>query len=255
MAAKKDQGKSGYLDAIRNRPKDDYEITLTDSGARVLDDSLYKIGRIMSKLYENNRKENPKMVGHAMKKSFMGVIDDISVPLLLSANKRGINEISRHHFFTSDEKKRHLDRYGESLYFPMGKQPQYGALGNEKTSRILLAAYMQYITENILEHARSNARLTRDGHLEINATNIKETLREDVELSNILKMKPSSSKSKSPPPSRTKSPSKKGKKDYDKMTVAQLYTEAQELKIPGRSNLRKEGKAALLAAVKKASSS
>lgn len=254
MAAKKDQGKSGYLDAIRNRPEDDYKIVLTDSGARALDNALYKIGSIMSKIYENKRKENPKKVGHAMKEAFMGVIDDISVPLLLSSNKRGINAISQHHFYTREEKKRFIDEHGEPLYFPIGKQPQYEALGNEKTSRILLAAYMQYITENILEHARSNAQLTPDGNYEINATNIKEILKKDVELSNILKMKPSSSKSKSSQSSRSKSPGKKDKKDYDNMTATQLYAEAQELKIPGRSNLRKEGKASLLAAVKKASS-
>jgi hypothetical protein len=229
-------------------------MVLTDSGAKAIDDTLYKIGTIMGKFYENNKKKYPKR--YEQRKAFKEVIDEISFhPVESDRTKSEIDKISRHLFFTDEEYKRHLARHGKTLYFPIVKQPQYGALGNDKTSRILLAAYMQYIAQDIIQLARHKIVKKRDDD-KINASDIKAIIDEDEEFSNILKMKPpSSSNGSSTDKKSTRSSSPKPtttKKDYDKMTVAQLYTEAQELKIPGRSNLRKEGKAALLAAVKKA---
>jgi hypothetical protein len=274
MADAKHHGKSGYADKIADVSDQIHPGYIIKIPAiRYIDNFLYKIGVMLNDAYVVEKRENSEpslpAIFKVIENIFPGELGKYASAEAKRVITKGKSVLDSYENFTPEELSNKL-----GLKFPPDRiEGKYGEITDKIYSRTVVATVMEYFTSEILEISGNKAReresksedissdfdfdpdvSDEEEPIEITESDIRIAIAKDEDLSKIKFKKPSTTKK----PARVKTPPKPTKtqgKDYDKMTAVQLYKEAQILKIPGRSNIRKEGKAALLAAVKKASKS
>jgi hypothetical protein len=270
MADTRDQGKSGYLDQLPKALKRVHpELTLGKSAATIIDQILASVALNIRTRYNLKQQVQNKVKGE-------GVLDRTKRQALEAVSESlGTKEDSLHKHANSEaiqvlQKKR-------KPVFTLTTASRYKGVGSRTNTRAILTGALGYLAEEIMELAGNKAR--DRGSKSITRKDVEDALKDDPELFELFiplsKIKKNAElaeevavmdrasggkspgkqvPSKSPLNKISPKPTTTSGRKIDDMTVEQLYAEAQRLKIPGRSKLRKEGKASLLAAVKEANS-